>query len=112
MCQRLRIDLFSGQPGVCHSCHSFGLYPDEPLPLYGETHTQQLQGLFAPSTQNSSLRGLSKVDSVAHRQHYCGGLKSLQFWRRQALGSQDVARSFWKWTALSSSELLGAPNSE
>ena len=28
--------------------------------------TQHLQGLFAPSTQNSSLRSLSKVDSVAH----------------------------------------------
>ena len=27
-------------------------------------HTRHLQGLFAPSTQNSSLRSLSKVDSV------------------------------------------------
>ena len=36
-------------------------------------HTRHLQGLFAPSTQNSSLRRLSKVDSVAHRQYYCGG---------------------------------------
>ena len=35
-------------------------------------HTRHLQGLFAPSTQNS-LRSLSKVDSVAHRQYYCGG---------------------------------------
>ena len=36
-------------------------------------HTQHLQGLFAPSTQNSSLRRLSKVDSVGDRQYYCGG---------------------------------------
>ena len=40
-------------------------------------HTQHLQGLFAPSTQNSSLRSLSKVDSVANRQHYCRGSEEL-----------------------------------
>ena len=57
-------------------------------------HTRHLQGLFAPSTQNSSLRSLSQVDSVAHRQYYCGDSEELAI--PETAGSRIVARSFWE----------------
>ena len=57
-------------------------------------HTQHLLGPFAAIAQNSSLRNLSEVDSVAHRQYYCGGSEELAIPETEALGSQDSSSEF------------------
>ena len=70
-------------------------------------HTRHLQGLFAPSTQNSSLRSLLKVDSVVHRRCYCGGSEELAIPGRQALGSQDSSSEL----AIPGRQALGSQDS-
>ena len=71
-------------------------------------HTQHLLGPFAAIAQNSALWSFSIVDSLANGSTIVGVQKSLQFWRRQALGSQlGVSGS-----TRSSLEFLGAPHSE
>ena len=75
---------FSGEPEgshSCHSCHSFGLYPDESFLSLGRVdpapHTQHLLGPFEAKAQNSLLRSFSIVDSLANRQHSCRGSEEL-----------------------------------
>ena len=57
-------------------------------------HTQHLLGPFAPIAQNSALWSFSIVDSLANRQHNCGGSEELAI--LETAGSGLAARSFWE----------------
>ena len=73
-------------------------------------HTEHLLGPFAAIAQNSALWSFSIVESLANRQHNCGGSEELAIWKTAGYGQEllytiRIYMLFW----VSLSELAARP---